>query len=212
MRSTKVSVTSPAIRKILSATALSALANRGRPGPYRGVVVVRELPSNERYVGGSVSRGETESWLIDLSELFGSGRVRVSELSEPGRGVVTLLGDWTSGLADEIRHLAPQQHEALVRRGMVLSERYGKGGIEIIIREDAIDSVAIAVATDALLARDKKAAQEAVGACGATSELCMALAEANAKALKTGEQRVGERPKKTAAVLDREIAAALSRR
>lgn len=209
MRSTTVSKTSPAIRKILKA----ALGAKDAAG-HRGPIVVRELPSTSRYVpSGYVPSSaerhapDTGVWSVDLGELFGSNRATFDgvpfAVSEPAR---------------QIWDLAPRPHEALVFRR--------KAGIDIVILDDAIDSSAVAVTTDALLARDKKAAQQAASACGVTAELCMALADAHAKALAKGELAgdltatlvttsqtpSAKRAKKTAAQLDREIAAALSRR
>lgn len=202
MRETKVNKNSPAIRKILSAT-----VGPKWTGTY---VVVRELPSTWRYTGSSTDSRD-EAWFLDLSELFGTG---VTRIREPPMT--------RSPTPYRVEHLAPHGYDAIVR----LVGQLAKRRVEIIISDSAIDSSAIAVATDALLTRDKSAAREAAGACGVTADLCMALAEAHARALMKGEAAgdltatlastaqtpSAKRAKKTAAQLDREIAAALSRR
>lgn len=184
-RDTKVSKTNPAIKKILE-----AVLGSEAPGSS---IVVREVPSTWEHT--EYIDDKTKAWYVNLTTLFGSGQVRVYVPEDPRYG------------GPNIVHPAPQVHEALVHL-----RRLGKRGVEIIVHEDAIDSAAVAVATDAVLAGNKKAALQAAGSCGKTAGICLALAEANAKALSKGERGTTGKTKGRAAQLDREIAAALSRR
>lgn len=200
MRETKVRSTSPAIRKILDAT-----VGADWSGTH---VIIYELPTTWRYTG---SRWDSRNpaWMIDdVGVLLATGKARIS--SPPSA---------PSQVPYHVEHLAPHDREVIVRKKIV-------GPVEIIISEAAVDSDAIAIATDALLSRDQPAAKEAADVCGATAELCLALANAHARALSRGEN-VGDltaaltsttqtpaakRAKKSAAQLEREIASALSRR
>lgn len=186
-RDTKVSKTNPAIKKILEATLGSE-----SPGAS---IVVREVPPTWEHT--EYIDDKTKAWYLNLATLFGSGQVRVHSPERPRYGGPSVV------------HPAPQSHEALVH---LLGRSTGRRSVEIILREDAIDSAAVAVATDALLTGNKKAALQAAGSCDKTAGICLALAEANAKALGKGERGETGKTKRSAAQLDREIAAALSRR
>lgn len=199
---TQVSKTSPAIKQILAATVGS-----GWPGKRVVVRQVSQLWSHIEYIDD-----KTSAWYVQLATL-GGGMVRVWEPERPTYGGPSIV------------HPSPQQHEALVH-----AWRSGtRTGVEIIVLEQAIDRHAVSVATDALMTGGKKAASAAVEAakvCGATGGLCLAIAEAHAKAFKKGEAAgdltptlvstsqtpSAKRAKKSAVQLEREIAAALAHR
>jgi hypothetical protein len=151
-------------------------------------IVVREVPSSWEHT--EYIDDKTLAWYLNLATL----RVWQPERVRYG------------GLA--VMHPAPKIGEALIH----VLRLQGPQSMQIIVQEDAIDSATVSVVTDALLARDKKSAEAAAKRCGVSGGLCLALAEAHAKALKKVES--GERPKTTRSVrqLDREIKAALSRR
>lgn len=159
-------------------------------GDFRGKVVVREVPYGWTHT----------EYIDDHSKWF--------YLSLVPDVRVHHIPDRPTMRVPAYAHPAPQSHEVFVH----LWRSMGKQGVELIVSEEAIDASTIAVATDALLEGDKKAAAEVVAGMGPMAGMGLAIAEAHAKALKKGER--GEVPKrpKTARQLDREIAAALARR
>jgi len=203
---TQVQKTSPAIKQIIAATV-------GADWPGKKVVVREVSPAwqHTEYIDD-----KTLAWYLNLSTLAETGQVRGVWRPEAVR---------YGGPA--VIHPAPQPHEALIH----VWRSQGKQGMEIIVREDAIDHQAVAVATDALLGGGKPkergaAAAAAAKLCGNTGGLCLAIAEAHAKAFKKGEtfedlheaahvmafSPRGKRKKKSAAQLEREINAALAHR
>jgi len=96
---------------------------------------------------------------------------------------------------------------------LVIHERFmGKDtGVEIVVSNREIDEDTVQVATDALLQQDRRAAVEVCAGCGATAGICMAMAEAHASTRTKGA--IGKTTnKRSAAQLDREIAAVLGKR
>lgn len=214
MTETLVSRASPAIRQIISAT-----VGANWPGMN---VVVREVPAGWEYTDMDAvwarhrSPRLVRAWYLNLETLGAAGKVRVWEADRSPIGGPAVVQP------------APQAYEALVHLSQVGKRLTPR--LEIIVLQDAIDSQAIAVATDALLTGGKKAKEAAVTAaklCGAaTGSLCLAIAEAHAKTLAKGE-RFGDpsaasvttaqtpsarRQKKSAKQLEAEIQTILRRR
>lgn len=149
---------------------------------WRGKVIVREEPLLEFH-----ATNPRPGWYVNLTTL--STKPVFAKRMER-------FGPWIAP--------GPGPGEVLVVRG--------GAGLIIIVPEGMVDASAVGVATDALLAGDKKGAAATAKLCGEAGGLCMALAEAHAKALTQGESGKGRKTKKSAAQLDREIAVALARR
>jgi len=194
---TQVSRASPAVKQIIDATV-------GEDWPGKRVVVREVQPSWEHteYIDD-----HTLAWYLNLATLAGTGQVRVWKPERPRYGGPAVV------------HPAPKDHEALVH----VWRQGGSQGMEIIVLQSAIDAAAVSVATDILLAGGGKkaaaAAAQAASVCGAnTGGLCLALAEANTKALRKGQgareltPESSTREKKKSARLEREIQAALAHR
>jgi hypothetical protein len=142
------------------------------------------------------------SW--KLSFFFGDQRrVYYLELPELEGG---RIADEPSGVRSEVKYPAPDRDEVLV----IVSPRIHE--IMVVVREDALDSAAISIATDALLEKDKQAAAAAVGEMGLMAGIGLAIAEAQTKALGMKERGIVPKQHGRAAQLEREIEAALARR
>lgn len=200
---TQVSKSSPAIKQIIAATVGSDWTGKK--------VVIREVPASWEFT--QYIDDKLNAWYLNLDTLSATGQVRVWSPEQPRYGGPNVVMP------------APKSHEALVLAWRVPRSQ----GMEIIIREDAIDPQAVAVAADALLRGGKQRGAEAAAAtrlCGATGGLCFAIAEAQAKTFQKGERfgdltgalvstsetRAAKREKKTAQQLEREIAVALAHR
>jgi hypothetical protein len=201
---TTVSKASNEIKRLLAAT---VGAN------WRGTkVVVREIPTWEvDEVASTHYPDAQQAWCFN----FSTGRALVGKIESTASGRSVYRG------AD------PALNEALlIVRSTKALRPTGPKEIWIIVQEGAIDSQAIAVITDALLAGDKKGAASAAKLCGVAGGLCMALAEAHAHALMKGERGrdltatlvstsitpSANRARRSAKQLEREIQSALSRR
>lgn len=188
-RDTEVSAANALIKQIIEAT----LPEENLKGKK---IVVREVPSSWQHT--EYIDDHTKAFYLNLERLVNTGQVRVHMPDRPRYGGPSVV------------HPAPQNHELLVQ----MWRSMGKKGVDIIVAEDALDSSAIMVATDALLAKDKAgkaAAKIAVAELGPMAGVALAIAEAQAKALGKGDR--GERPKQAsrARQLDQDIAAALER-
>jgi hypothetical protein len=192
---TEVSKSNPAIKKIIAATI-------GDAWKGKRVVVIEAGRGWEHmdYIDDYAS-----IFMADLAE-SGSGSIYAQQTPRPaygGRAVV---------------HTIPDPGHALV-----IKDRFG---LEIIIPGDgargSIDSVALSVVEDALLAGNKKAAQATLAQFGAYAGLAGAIAEAHARTLQKAERGSGDtagltkgaqtKAKRSAARLDAEIKAILGRR
>jgi len=180
---TQVSQTNPTIRRIVAVVPHEELGKRFQ-------VDIVEVPTNWHWTiyFGEVTRG----FYLDMRTL-GSRSVPLSPASPP------------KFVGAQNRYAAPSTNEVLVR--IVLPH-----DLRILVREDAFDSSAISVATDALLERAKRAAIEAVSGMGAMSGLALAVAEAQARALGKREHGIVPKHKRKALQLEREIEEAIKRR
>lgn len=105
------------------------------------------------------------------------------------------------------------------RRGSPVRSEIIVPRIEIIVPKSALDAAAISVATDMLLAKNKRGALAAIQSSHAAEYrgIATAIAEANAKTFTRAESEsdpslATKRGKKTKEQLEREIAVALERR
>jgi hypothetical protein len=183
---TPVSKTSPAIKQIIAATIGASWGGKK--------VVVREVPSSWEHT--EYIDDKTLAWYLNLATLVGSGQVRVWQPERVRYGGPAVV------------HPAPKIGEALIH----VLRLHGPQSMEIIVQEDAIDAATVDVAVDALLSHDKKSAEAVAKRCGVTGGLCLALAEARAKSIGKIERGEVGKTKRSAAQLDREIAAVLGRR
>lgn len=183
---TQVSKSNPTIKKILAATVGASW--RGR------TVSILEVPPGWEQI--QYIDDQMHAWYLNLATLP-SARPYVRATPRPTYG------------GPNIHHKRPEGNEVFVQRERFLGKDLG---VEIAIPDDAINSAALSVATDALIQKDKKAATAVLAQCGAFAGLAMAIAEANVKTLGKAETGAEPRTERAGAKLQREIDAVLGRR
>lgn len=206
--STEVSKSNPTIKAILVATVGGAWKGRR--------VVVREVSSD--WWHASHHDDNTKAWYLNLATIAAGKTPHAQRALKAAYGEPAVRLNAPEGGDTLVIHQKFQGHDMGVE--IVIPSEYSR------FTRGAIDSASLAVATDALLEKNKPAAVAALAGNGALAGLAMAIAEAHAKSLSKGQaagdltaasvststKAVATRARKSAAQLDREIAAIVGRR
>ena len=142
----------------------------------RRVLVIEASPEWEHVAGRNE---EITVWQVDLAETWPRSRESFTTPAQPAPRGNPIPSRILQGCA-------------LFIHSRLIGDRYPRWsgedlGVEIVIPAGAIDPVVVAIAVDAMLEGDKRAAWAVLAQCGLYAGIALALVEAKVKTLRKGE-------------------------